>query len=233
MKMPKPSHVFGATSIAVLCSVMMPADVPAQVSFSTDVQPIFTTNCVNRGCHPGGGAPFSLEEGVSYTNLVNVTASNQTCGAALRVTPFDSDSSVLYLRISGRTTCARMPLIGDTLSLADQNTIRDWIDEGAMNDITAIDDDGDQIPDKIALHQNYPNPFNPTTTISFSLPVASDVSLTILNLLGEEVASVASGHHSAGIHSVQWDATGHPSGVYFYKMQAGSYVETRRLVLLR
>jgi len=212
---------------------MMPVDVSAQISFTNDVQPIFTANCVNRGCHPGGGAPFSLQEGASYMNLVSVTASNQTCGATLRVTPFDSDASVLYLRISGQPPCARMPLIGDTLSLADQNTIRDWIDEGAMNDITAIGDDGDQIPEKIALHQNYPNPFNPSTTISFSLPISSDVSLTILNLLGEEVATVASGHHSAGTHNVQWDATGHPSGVYFYKMQAGSYVETRRLILIR
>jgi photosystem II stability/assembly factor-like uncharacterized protein len=83
------------------------------------------------------------------------------------------------------------------------------------------------------LSNSFPNPFNPTTTIRFSLPTSGDASLTIFNLLGEEVAVLVSGHQEAGSHLVQWDARDMPSGVYFYRLQAGDYVETKKLVLLR
>jgi len=83
------------------------------------------------------------------------------------------------------------------------------------------------------LSQNFPNPFNPSTTISFSLPGSSDVSLKIFNLLGEEVATLVSGKMDAETHTVQWEATGQPSGVYFYRLRAGDFLETKKLLLLR
>ncbi len=99
--------------------------------------------------------------------------------------------------------------------------------------ITGSDQDPPSVPAGIRLDQNYPNPFNPTTTIRFSIPTAEDVSLKIFTLLGEEVATLASGAMDAGTHAIQWDATSQPSGVYFYRLQAGGFVETRKLVLLR
>ena len=89
------------------------------------------------------------------------------------------------------------------------------------------------VPMMIQLYQNYPNPFNPTTTIGFSLPTSSDVSLKIFNLLGEEVATLVSGRVDAGTHAIQWDATVQASGVYFYRLRAGGFTETRKLVLMR
>jgi flagellar hook assembly protein FlgD len=83
------------------------------------------------------------------------------------------------------------------------------------------------------LQQNFPNPFNPSTTIQFSLPKNGHASLQICNLLGEEVATLVSGDLQAGQHSIRWDATGKPSGVYFYRLQAGQFTETKKLVLLR
>jgi len=83
------------------------------------------------------------------------------------------------------------------------------------------------------LSQNYPNPFNPTTTISFSLLSKSFVSLKVYDMLGREIATIASEEMSAGYHSRQWNAANMSSGIYFYRMQAGSYSETRKLVLLR
>jgi hypothetical protein len=83
------------------------------------------------------------------------------------------------------------------------------------------------------LDQNYPNPFNPSTTIRFSLPEAARVSLKIFTLLGEEVATLVSGDLQAGQHSARWDAAEIPSGVYFYRLQAGQFTETKKLVLLR
>lgn len=83
------------------------------------------------------------------------------------------------------------------------------------------------------LEQNYPNPFNPATTISFSLPSKSFVSLKVFDALGREVSSLLSEELSAGKYSQQWNAAGFSSGIYFYRLQAGSFVETKKLLLLR
>jgi hypothetical protein len=89
------------------------------------------------------------------------------------------------------------------------------------------------IPSHFVLGQNYPNPFNPSTTISFSLPSNSFVSLKILDVLGREVSNLVSEELSAGAYSRRWNAEGLASGMYFYRLQAGSYIETKKLVLLR
>jgi len=86
---------------------------------------------------------------------------------------------------------------------------------------------------RFELLQNYPNPFNPTTTISFSLATASDVTVKIYNLLGEEIETLVSGNRSAGQFRVQWKAAGVASGIYLCRMQAGSYLETRKLILMK
>lgn len=83
------------------------------------------------------------------------------------------------------------------------------------------------------LEQNYPNPFNSNTTISFSVPRSGQVTLKIFNLLGEEVATLVSGNRDAGTFTVEWNADGQPSGVYFYRLKAGDFIQTRKLVLLR
>lgn len=96
----------------------------------------------------------------------------------------------------------------------------------------------ENLPREYTLDQNYPNPFNPSTTISFALPEASRVSLTIYNVQGQRVRTLASGNYEAGIYNFQWDATNDygvrvSSGVYFYRIQAENYVETRKMMLLR
>ena len=89
------------------------------------------------------------------------------------------------------------------------------------------------VPNDWVLQQNYPNPFNPTTTISFGLPVRARVRLVVYSPLGEEVAEVTNTDLDPGYHSVSFNAIGLPSGVYFYRMQAGSYTATKRLLLLK
>jgi len=89
------------------------------------------------------------------------------------------------------------------------------------------------IPVTYALSQNYPNPFNPTTGISFTLPQASDVKLEIYNIMGQRVAALVDGHLEAGEHVVQWNASDVASGVYFYRLHAGEFTETRKMMLLK
>jgi hypothetical protein len=88
-------------------------------------------------------------------------------------------------------------------------------------------------PSRFALSQNYPNPFNPSTTITFETARAGPVSLDILNLLGQRVAMLVSGPIAAGRHAVVWDASDHPSGVYFFRLQAPNFVATRRMLLVK
>jgi hypothetical protein len=86
-------------------------------------------------------------------------------------------------------------------------------------------------PSAYRLAQNYPNPFNPSTEINYALPVLSKVSLKVYNALGMEVATVVNSTQKAGEHSVKFDASELPSGTYFYTLKAGSFTETRRMVL--
>jgi hypothetical protein len=88
------------------------------------------------------------------------------------------------------------------------------------------------VPTEFDLAQNYPNPFNPTTTIEFEMPISSNYTLTIYNVTGQVVETI-SGSADAGVVSVLWDAGDYSSGLYFYKLTAGDYTATKKMVLLK
>jgi len=90
-----------------------------------------------------------------------------------------------------------------------------------------------ELPVVFSLSQNYPNPFNPVTEIRYALPGGCQVRLEVYSILGQRVAMLVEGKQTAGYKSVRWDANGMASGVYFYRLQAGDFVETRRMVLIR
>jgi hypothetical protein len=98
---------------------------------------------------------------------------------------------------------------------------------------SGIEERGPTVPSTPVLSQNYPNPFNPTTAISYQLPTASTVTLKVYDVLGKEVATLIEGAQSAGIHTVRFDGSSLRSGVYFYRIQAGSFEETKKLVLIK
>jgi hypothetical protein len=92
---------------------------------------------------------------------------------------------------------------------------------------------GKNVPQAFTLLQNYPNPFNPSTTIAFSLPSQSFVSLKVFDVLGREVATIVSEEMAAGTYSRRWNATKLSSGIYFYRLQAGSNTQMKKLILLK
>jgi len=92
---------------------------------------------------------------------------------------------------------------------------------------------GNGLPTVFSLLQNYPNPFNPATTIRYGLPQKSVVQLTVFNTLGQLVATLVQGEEEAGYHEVKFDGSGLSSGVYLYRLTAGSFVQTRKLLLLK
>lgn len=88
-------------------------------------------------------------------------------------------------------------------------------------------------PEAFSLSQNYPNPFNPSTTISFSIPEVSDVSLKVFNMLGQKVATLYDGQMNSGDHSISFFAKGLPSGMYLYRLQAGGYSQIKKMQLVK
>jgi len=96
---------------------------------------------------------------------------------------------------------------------------------------TAVKESKNVVAANFTLAQNYPNPFNPVTTIGYALPNAENVNLAIYDVTGKHVATLVNEYQTAGVYSAQWNATGLASGIYFYKLQAGSYSETKKLVL--
>jgi hypothetical protein len=115
-----------------------------------------------------------------------------------------------------------------------------FVPSGAMDRVTDVDDDDqdNRLPLTFELAQNYPNPFNPTTTIEYSLPRRSHVTIEVLNLLGQRVRILVDREEAAGFYNIIWDGTGSDgrevsTGVYFYRIRAENYVETRKMLLLK
>jgi len=98
--------------------------------------------------------------------------------------------------------------------------------------------ESENIPSTFTLHQNYPNPFNPITTVRYELPEDSFTNITVYDMLGNVVNNLVKTNQSPGYKSIQWNATnnqGEPvsAGVYLYKIQAGDFVDTKKMILLK
>jgi hypothetical protein len=89
------------------------------------------------------------------------------------------------------------------------------------------------IPTEFSLEQNYPNPFNPTTKINFQIPELCFVTLKVYDVLGSEIATLVNGEKAIGTYELTWYAEQFPSGIYFYKLQSGPFVETKKMILLK
>jgi len=142
--------------------------------------------------------------------------------------------NLLNTFVAGETILIRFRLFSDTY-------VYGWgwtIDNVNIQGKTSVESD-DLLPEVFSLSQNYPNPFNPSTTINYTLPIALRVSLKIYNIMGQEVRSLKHDKkQQAGFYSVIWDGRDHtgsllPSGVYFYKIEAGEYIKIRKLTLLK
>jgi len=123
---------------------------------------------------------------------------------------------------------------------ADGNTDPDFKTAGEFSWVTNISttDVNDNLiqdfPAKFELHQNYPNPFNPETIISYSLPQKNDVSISIYDITGRLIDNISPGLQSAGTYEVRWQAAHHlASGAYMYRIQAGDFISTKKMILLR
>ena len=153
----------------------------------------------------------------------------ETSDTALK-TNYDSDTKELILSAPGFKGYVDlfMTLTDDSAAVA-----RDTLLVHVLKDETALDPIGSLLPGLVYLYQNYPNPFNPTTIISYQLPIANYAELTVYNTLGQKVRTLVSRRQEAGKYSVSFDASALSNGIYYYKLTAGSFVQIRKMILLK
>ena len=125
---------------------------------------------------------------------------------------------------------AGQSIIGALSGVSQRSSVGFWYAQGGL--VTGATPE-QQLPAAYQLRQNYPNPFNPSTTIGYELPKSSIVKLSVFDVLGREVSALVNERREAGVHEVKFDGSGISSGVYFYRIEAGGFVQTRKLLLLR
>lgn len=146
------------------------------------------------------------------------------CGDTLKVGLLDLDGAGVI--DMGDWSLVRIPGTFEVLEASAA-------DMGHNKVILAVKEGNPNLPTWFELAQNYPNPFNPSTTIEFALPQSLRVSLTVFNILGQTVDVLLDSDLPAGYHEVDWNAGKYASGVYFYRLKAGSFIETRKMLLLK
>jgi hypothetical protein len=155
----------------------------------------------------GGGAPLYTPN-LSYPNIVTATKANHFC-------ILEINDQVLHLTA-----------VKPNGEVIDTFTIK--------NPLVGVDSEKDQLVVKEYILQDaFPNPFNPVTTINYSVPEVSFVSLKVFDILGNEVVTLVNENKPKGNYKVEFSAGSLPSGIYFYRMQSGSFAETRKMVLLK
>lgn len=210
-----------------------------------------------------GKAVPETEPGVTATtSWINLYSSNLTvdgrsvsAGAVITAHAADDDMQIGRFEVTVDGKFGFMPVYADA---AGQNAIGvqpgdkfylkvngvettdefEWTSNGSRVEVAALTTGNSSLPASYSLDQNYPNPFNPTTTINFSLPSAGQAKIEVFNILGRLIATPFDGMATAGENSVVWDGTDRSgdqvaSGVYFYRLSADTYVETRKMMLLK
>ncbi|MCK4689184.1 MAG: T9SS type A sorting domain-containing protein, partial [Candidatus Marinimicrobia bacterium] len=212
---------------------------PGNASSSNDV--MFTVNPVN---DPPviSGAP-ELVEFVSDTIVtIDIWAlvSDVETSVDLLLYDFNVDSdSILFSYDDGAgilTLSAELEFGGESdliWSVSDSIEIVEDIIHIVVEKAAIVGIDESVIPEEFALYQNYPNPFNPTTSIKYSLPKNTNVTLTVYNTAGQVVEVLVNKNQSSGNYTVKWDARYIPSGVYFYQLQADDFQQVKKCLLIK
>jgi hypothetical protein len=181
----------------------------------------------------------------------DVTVNGQSLAGGSVIKAYDSNNNLVGKCIAkDNGQFGFMPIYNDQataqtyrLTINDEEITEtvDWTHHGAKMEISALTtpkNSNAMIPADFVLYQNSPNPFNPVTEISFALPVASNVILDVFNIAGQKVATIADGYYEAGDHTVIWNGESDnnlsvASGVYLYRMKAGVFVDTKKMMLLK
>jgi photosystem II stability/assembly factor-like uncharacterized protein len=206
---------------------------------------------VNEPLSPPGGIFRSTDNGKTWSTFssglpIDPGAGAQVYAIAIHNTDIfaalDSDSMMYSSKINGTswTNIAKgLPDLPGFCSFVNDSDIFVGAEFGGiwrrpLSQVTAIKEHiGTSVPASFHLAQNYPNPFNPTTVIEYSLPMRSKVMLYVFDILGRKVATLVNRNQTAGTHSVTFNASNLASGVYLYRLSAGNFIDTKKLMLIK
>ncbi len=189
----------------------------------------------------GNGVFLSTDNGTSWSNIgqtvTNVHALVVSGDKIIAGTPEGAYLStnmgtIWKLANSGLSkTDVQSLAISGTDVIAGINGAGAW--KWSLSEISGVSKLVKDIPQEFTLSQNYPNPFNPNTVISYSLPSASNIKLVVYNTLGQTIKVLESGYKNAGNYSVNFNASTLPSGIYFYKLEAGQFSQIKKMMLIK
>ncbi|MBE0569982.1 MAG: T9SS type A sorting domain-containing protein [Ignavibacteriaceae bacterium] len=171
-----------------------------------------------------------------HLNWSAATETNNSGFEILRFTQNDNEwNSIGFVPGFGTTTEPKSYSFSDEdVTTGTYNYRLKQIDfDGMFTYSNEIEVEVDFTPKEFVLYQNYPNPFNPSTVISYQLPLSSDVTLKVYDVLGNEVATLVNEEKQAGVYEVEFDGSSLASGMYLYKLQAGSFIETKKMILTK
>jgi hypothetical protein len=202
---------------------------PANYDFT-----VTTTNMVCDGfgdiTYPAGAAPGFAPRITLSNCLRNTTTRVQEYYVDGNFDSRETSVEITYLSLDGTILAVSQP---DTLYAGGSAEVTGLDYSYPSSPSTDVRQASPALPAGYALSQNYPNPFNPSTMITFSIPAAGHVKLTVYDVLGREVASLVDRQMAPGSYEASFDAAGLPSGLYIYRIVAGSYVETRKMNVVK
>ena len=202
----------------------------------TNSQPDFNSTspgCGGSGCHTSEAGIVTAEVLDNFQVRITLTGTTSKVAGEL----VNSSGTVVAVINSTSTNpfILTAPSAGTyTVNAGFKNPSRKWGSTSAVINVTGIDEELVGLrPETFALYANYPNPFNPSTKIRYAISQTAFTSLKVYSILGEEVATLINEEKTSGVYEINFDATNLTSGTYLYRLQAGAYVETRKMILLR
>lgn len=212
-------HMYVDTIRTVEYSVKFSVDPYHEFDFEPELYPFSFIDSVifdyryvlNGSVIPGGELKYLLNSPAPFVISIDVSPQYITSNATLEYRIRLRDKALIPNIVNLPTNGWSTYILGTTVSVDTDNPV--------LN--------------KYHLSQNYPNPFNPETKISYSLKEAGNVELIVYDVLGNEVATLVSGYKPAGVHEVNFNAAHLPSGVYIYKIMAGSFTQSRKMIMLK
>ena len=189
--------------------------------------------CGGSGCHTSETGIVSAEVLNNFQVRITVTGTTSKVGGEL----VDANGNVVAVinSTSSNPFTLTAPSSGTyTVNAGFKNPSKKWGSTSAVINVTGIDEELVGLtPETFALYNNYPNPFNPATKIRFAIPQSTFTVLKVYSILGEEVASLVNELKTPGIYEINFDGSNLSSGTYLYKLQAGNFVETKKMILLK
>lgn len=195
----------------------------AAIKVGKTQQVSFLTVARLNGLQANGNVELSSDNGKTWSVIKTLNSSSYPDWANGQNTWFKE--SVSLSAYEGKNVVIRFNLV----SSGNEGSFGWFIDDILLETGTSVN--GQEVAAVFSLEPNYPNPFNPSTKLSFSLPSQGKVTLKVMNILGQEIATLVDGIRPAGINEVVFDAKGLPSGVYFYRISAAGQTQTRKMIL--